>query len=218
MRIEQKFLSGLAFLRAKTFGLPGPLVIRWQVTDRCDGSCIYCGLWQKPRQEMSLNHILKVLEEIAGLGIKRISFSGGEPLLREDIGEILRQTKRMKISPSMNTNGAHIPEKLKELENVDLLKITVNGPRDIHNKIQGDKDLFDRTMEGAEVAARKKIPFSFATTLTRYNIEHLDFEGHCQDPECEAAIMGLLRRTSFVKLLGSYPAATTPVFDTHQSI
>ena len=44
-------------------------------------------------------------------------------------------------------------------------------------------------------------------------IFYLDFEGHCQDPECEAAIMGLLRRSSFVKLLGSYPAATTPVLD-----
>lgn len=40
---------------------------------------------------------------------------------------------------------------------------------------------------------------------------YLDFEGHCQDPEGEAALMGLLRRTSFVKLIGSYPAATTPV-------
>ncbi len=44
-------------------------------------------------------------------------------------------------------------------------------------------------------------------------IFYLDFEGHCQDPECEAAIMGLLRRSSYVKLLGSYPAATTPVLD-----
>lgn len=40
---------------------------------------------------------------------------------------------------------------------------------------------------------------------------YLDFEGHCRDPECEAAMMGLLRRASFVKMLGSYPAATTPV-------
>lgn len=43
---------------------------------------------------------------------------------------------------------------------------------------------------------------------------YLDFEGHCQDPECEAAIMGLLRRSLFVKLLGSYPAATTPIPET----
>jgi prephenate dehydratase len=42
---------------------------------------------------------------------------------------------------------------------------------------------------------------------------YLDFEGHWQDTEAEAALMGLLRRSSFVKLLGSYPAATTP-FDT----
>jgi prephenate dehydratase len=44
----------------------------------------------------------------------------------------------------------------------------------------------------------------------------LDFEGHCQDPACEAALMGLLRRSSFVKLLGSYPAATTPVLEEGQ--
>ena len=42
---------------------------------------------------------------------------------------------------------------------------------------------------------------------------YLDFEGHWQDPQCEAAIMALLRRSSFVKLLGSYPAAATPLDD-----
>lgn len=44
-------------------------------------------------------------------------------------------------------------------------------------------------------------------------IFYLDFEGHCRDSACEAALAGLLRRSSFVKLLGSYPAATTPVLD-----
>ncbi len=42
---------------------------------------------------------------------------------------------------------------------------------------------------------------------------YLDFEGHCQDVACEAALMGLLRHSSFVKLLGSYPAATTPIVE-----
>ena len=40
---------------------------------------------------------------------------------------------------------------------------------------------------------------------------YVDFEGHCQDVECEAALVGLLRHSAYVKLLGSYPAATTPV-------
>jgi prephenate dehydratase len=42
---------------------------------------------------------------------------------------------------------------------------------------------------------------------------YLDFEGHWQDPPCEAALLGLLRRASFVKMLGSYPAATTPIHE-----
>jgi len=43
---------------------------------------------------------------------------------------------------------------------------------------------------------------------------YVDFEGHCQDLPSEAALMGLLRHTSFIKLLGSYPAATTPISET----
>jgi prephenate dehydratase len=47
---------------------------------------------------------------------------------------------------------------------------------------------------------------------------YLDFEGHCQDPQIEAALMGLLRRSSYVKLLGSYPAATTPIPDDEPAV
>ena len=64
--------------------------------------------------------------------------------------------------------------------------------------------------------ARRHINLTKLESRPRVNrpwqyIFYVDFEGHCQDPESEAALMGLLRRSSFVKLLGSYPAATTPV-------
>jgi prephenate dehydratase len=63
--------------------------------------------------------------------------------------------------------------------------------------------------------AKRRINLSKIESRPRLNrpwqyVFYLDFEGHCQDPPCEAAIMALLRRSSFVKLLGSYPAATTP--------
>jgi prephenate dehydratase len=66
--------------------------------------------------------------------------------------------------------------------------------------------------------AKRRINLSKIESRPRLNrpwqyVFYLDFEGHCQDPPCEAAIMGLLRRSSFVKLLGSYPAATTPMPD-----
>jgi len=64
--------------------------------------------------------------------------------------------------------------------------------------------------------ARRRISLTKLESRPRLNrpwqyIFYLDFEGHSQDPECEAAMIGLLRRSSFVKMLGSYPAATTPV-------
>ena len=66
--------------------------------------------------------------------------------------------------------------------------------------------------------AKRRINLSKIESRPRLNrpwqyIFYLDFEGHCQDAACEAAIMGLLRRSSFVKLLGSYPAATTPTHE-----
>lgn len=66
--------------------------------------------------------------------------------------------------------------------------------------------------------AKRRISLSKLESRPRLNrpwqyIFYLDFEGHSQDPECEAALMGLLRRSSFVKMLGSYPAATTPLED-----
>ncbi len=64
--------------------------------------------------------------------------------------------------------------------------------------------------------AKRRISLSKIESRPRLNkpwqyVFYLDFDGHCQDPECEAAMMGLLRRSSFVKMLGSYPAATTPI-------
>jgi prephenate dehydratase len=66
--------------------------------------------------------------------------------------------------------------------------------------------------------SRRRINLSKLESRPRLNrpwqyIFFLDFDGHCQDPECEAALMGLLRRSAFVKLLGSYPAAMTPIVD-----
>ena len=66
--------------------------------------------------------------------------------------------------------------------------------------------------------ARRRINLTKIESRPRLNrpwqyVFYLDFEGHAQDPECEAALIGLLRRSSFVKLLGSYPAAITPSDD-----
>jgi len=63
--------------------------------------------------------------------------------------------------------------------------------------------------------ARREINLSKLESRPRFNypwqyVFYLDFDGHCEDPACESALAALLRRSSFVKLLGSYPAAERP--------
>jgi len=70
--------------------------------------------------------------------------------------------------------------------------------------------------------AKRRISLSKIESRPRLNrpwqyIFYLDFEGHCQDPQCETAMMALLRRSSFVKMLGSYPAATLPAGESGES-
>jgi prephenate dehydratase len=70
--------------------------------------------------------------------------------------------------------------------------------------------------------SRRRINLTKIESRPRLNrpwqyIFYLDFEGHAKDPECEAAMMGLLRRSLFVKLLGSYPAATTPIEESNEA-
>jgi prephenate dehydratase len=82
-----------------------------------------------------------------------------------------------------------------------LVFTTPHRPQALYNCIG---ELATRNINLTKIESRPRLnkPWQY--------IFYLDFEGHSQDPACEAAIMGLLRRSSFVKLLGSYPAATTP--------
>lgn len=175
MKTTQKVKAASLFLRSLLFKQKIPIAIRWQLTNSCDCRCLFCNLYNEPVPLPKIPFIESVIDQLAAMGTVRISFSGGEPLLRPDIGHIISYAKSRGISPTMNTNGIYIPDVLDKLKDIDLLKITVHGPPEAHNKIQGGLDMFTRVMEGVEAAHRVGLPFSFALTVTKYNVKHLDF-------------------------------------------
>jgi MoaA/NifB/PqqE/SkfB family radical SAM enzyme len=125
-------------------------------------------------KELSLKDIRTILDEMEVLGTQAISFSGGEPMLRQDIGEIFEYTKKLGISTEMNSTGVHIPENIAKLNNLDFLKISLDGPEEINDLLRG-KGSYRVAIEAAESAKRNKISFIFTTTLTKYNINSIDF-------------------------------------------
>jgi cyclic pyranopterin phosphate synthase len=104
--------------------------LRISVTQRCNLKCFYCHReGQSPSNvEMSPNEIARVAEVAAGLGIRRFKITGGEPLLRCDIEEIV---KRIASVPnveevSMTTNGVFLAEKAAGLAKAGLQRVNIS--------------------------------------------------------------------------------------------
>ncbi|MFH2203759.1 MAG: radical SAM protein [Elusimicrobiota bacterium] len=174
MKLKDKMSSALAVLKAKA-GTRIPLAVRFQVTDLCNNRCAYCGIWKTKQRGMSTEQVFSLLREMRDMGTRRISFSGGEPLLREDIGQIIDYTKELGMSPSMNSRGALIEKRIGQLKNLDLIKISIDGPEEVHDRLSGRKGAFAQSLLAVETAQKHGIKVTLATTLTRHNIAHLDF-------------------------------------------
>lgn len=175
MNIRSKLKGVTSVLKVKFMNRRVPLAVRFQLTNRCTSRCYYCNIWKTPSRELSTSQVFSVLDQLAGLGTMVISFSGGDVLLREDIGEIINYCKKKNIRPEINSNGCLVPAKIESLKDLALIKLSLDGPEDVHDVVRGRKGSYREVINAATAAKEKGIRFSFATTLTRYNIDSIDF-------------------------------------------
>ena len=175
MRLKDKIISASSILRVALLKQRIPVAIRFQLTNRCDNRCLYCNIWKTPAEELSTQQVFFLLKQLKEAGTKRISFSGGEPLLRDDIGQIIDYATTLGISCGMNSRGGPNPKKLKELKNLDLLKVSIDGPEEIHDFLSRTRGSYRRAIQAIETARENGIKVTLTTTLTRYNINRLDF-------------------------------------------
>lgn len=174
MRLKNKQQAFLSYCKIRFMNKRAPMAVRWQLTNRCFARCKYCKIWQNPEKEMTLEQIVSILDEMASMGTQTISYSGGEPMLRKDIGQILEETARRGISTEMNSTGAGVAENIVKLKRLDFLKVSLDGPEEIHDFVRGENS-FGQAIEAAAAAKANKVRFIFTTTLTKYNIKEVDF-------------------------------------------
>ncbi|HMK16190.1 MAG TPA: radical SAM protein, partial [Methanomicrobiales archaeon] len=94
------------------------------VTQRCNLNCIYCHAEgeRSPAAELSLGDIREILRVAAKLGMRSVKFTGGEPLLREDILDIVRAVPAG-MESSMTTNGILLADYARDLKDAGLHRI-----------------------------------------------------------------------------------------------
>jgi len=166
------------YLKGKKIEIPEyPLTVTLQISRVCNLHCIYCSesdLIQDP----SLALINKMIKNLSG--VNRIIISGGEPLLRQDLFSILEMCKNNFNIVALASNAVNINlEIAKRLSNyVNYLDITIDGPRNIHNKIRGS---YDKIVEGVWNLKKAGVEFSIVMVLLKENKEYVPYVAQIAD-------------------------------------
>jgi MoaA/NifB/PqqE/SkfB family radical SAM enzyme len=139
--------------------LDKPLTLTLQVTRKCNLHCIYCSE-EKQLAEPNKEDLGDIISKIKNVG--RIIISGGEPLLRPDIIDILKEIRSQRNILALATNCTRVDKELanKLVGLIDYADITIDGPRNIHNVIRGN---YDSILEGIFNLREKGIEYSFVT-------------------------------------------------------
>ena len=125
--------------------------LRISLTPRCNLDCIYCHAEGevKPREELSLEEVREILKVAEKIGVRSVKFTGGEPLLRKDILDIVRAVPDG-IESSMTTNGTLLPGLARDLKEAGLARVNVSLDTLRHDRYRQitKKDLLNRVLDG----------------------------------------------------------------------
>lgn len=174
LKFKAKLFCINAILKARIFKKSTPLLVSWAITARCNRNCKYCDIRNIKIKELETGRVLSLIAELSQLGTKIIHFTGGEPLLREDIGMIIDYCSERGILTSINSNGSLMEQRIKELKNLNLAGLSLDGPEEVHDYIRG-KGSYREVMAAIALAKNIGINVRIHTVLSKLNLRHIDF-------------------------------------------
>jgi len=169
-----------AVLNARPFK---PLYVKMKVFYGCNLRCEMCNHWRDTREPpIPSKRFKEVFQELADLGTKKIHISGGEPMLRPQIPEMIEQATALGIKVTMTTNGTLIDKvKAKRLVEGGLrgVNISIDSPiRKMHEKIRGVEGSFKATIKAVQLFRRYKhkgkLTIRINTVVSRTNYQTLE--------------------------------------------
>jgi MoaA/NifB/PqqE/SkfB family radical SAM enzyme len=178
----------LAFLAGRP--LSGPILATLLTNYTCNYRCKMCDLPEKGEQlrkrglkELSTSELKDALRDFADLGVSGIGFTGGEPLLRDDIFELMKYTKKLGMIAHLNTNGSLLNmERANKLLDcgTNSLNISLDGAKpETHDKIRGHKGAFHEAVNAITLVnqlrnkRQKPIKIKIVTVISEDNIDEI---------------------------------------------
>ena len=155
-----------------------PYHAQWLLTRRCNYRCRSCDVWreQENLKELSTDQVKLGLDILRKLGVAELVLSGGNPLLRDDIDEIIEYASRFFIT-TVYDNGSMAVRKIDALRNADFVAISLDTLDEKKNDyMKGVPGAWRKAMQAIQTLQEEGIFVGVSPTISRLNMhEIIDF-------------------------------------------
>lgn len=210
-RLSLAYAYGTSLVSYLVDGVPRPFSASFAVTNRCNIHCSYCSCPSLNDSELDLEKIDLLFSRLHALGVRRLGLAGGEPLVREDFGEVVRLAKKWGFFVTLNSNLMLYRADPSRLDEVDLVFTSLDGDAQTHRINRGPKS-YDGVIESITELIRRGKPVVAICVVTESNLgqapyllqqaEALGFRVHFQ-PQCTntAIVRGDIPETATNEML-----------------
>jgi len=156
-----------------------PIVV-WNITRACNLKCVHCyndSGAGKPSNEVSTDKAKEVINDLARFGVPSVLFSGGEPLMRPDLFELIEYAVGKGLRTVISTNGTLITEEKAAIikkRGVSYVGISLDGIGPINDKFRGFEGAFDKAVKGIRNCRKAGVRIGLRLTLTQRNVQDLE--------------------------------------------
>ena len=159
-----------------------PFIVIWETTQACDLACLHCRACAQPLRsalELSTAEAKKLIDEVAALNAPVFVLTGGDPLKRPDVFELVQYASENGVRISLTPSATPLltREAIVRLKQCGLarLAISLDGPTaEIHDGFRRVAGSYDWTLRAVRWAREIDLPVQINTTITRHNLEYLD--------------------------------------------
>lgn len=159
-----------------------PFIVIWELTRACELKCLHCraeAQYKRDPRELTFSEGKQLIDQIYELNNPMLVFTGGDPLMREDVFNLaayaVQKGVRVSMTPSATPNVTK--EAIEKAKEVGLSRwaFSLDGPNaEVHDYFRGTPGSFDLTMERIKYLHELEIPVQINTVISRYNIDYLD--------------------------------------------
>jgi MoaA/NifB/PqqE/SkfB family radical SAM enzyme len=152
-----------------------PILCNYYLTYRCNASCGFCDIWEKPSPYVTIEQVKQNFSALKKLGVKIIDFTGGEPLLHQQLPEILKMAKAMGFITTVTTNTLLYPKMAHKLKGlIDMLHFSLDSSNaNTHDQMRGVA-CFDFVMESIQLAVAMGERPDILFTVFEHNMDEIE--------------------------------------------